>query len=210
MKTKYSVNKPHINPYNPRYNLSPGQKMVSIINDGSTNRAGELNWGFLPPWSKEIKSGYQMMNARAETIKEKPSFKASFESKRCVLLADSYYEWRTTGGEKVPFRIQVQGQPLIQIAGLYSTCTLLDGTKHHSCAVITTDANELIASIHHRMPAILSDEDLINWLNPNNHSLNDLSSYLKPYAPHQMTMYEVSTLMNNARIDTPECIAPKR
>lgn len=205
---KYRVPKPHINPYNPRYNITPGQNLLTVINDGSNNRAGYLSWGFVPPWAKDTKIGYKMINARAETIDEKPAFKASFKSKRCIYLVDSYYEWRTTDNSKVPFRVMPAYEGLLPLAGLYTTCKLPDGQIHHSGTIITTEANTLIKPIHHRMPVILANDAIEDWLNTKFDDTTILKTFLTPYEPNQLMLYEVSKLVNNGKIDSPECIAP--
>jgi putative SOS response-associated peptidase YedK len=197
LKTEFSL---------PRYNVAPGQDIITVINDGIKNRVGYLKWGFIPNFAKDEKIGYQMINAKAETLKEKPSFRKSFEMKRCVILADSYYEWKKDGNKKVPMRILLNDEKLFLIAGLYSTFVKADGTKLHTCTIITTSSNELTHQIHERMPVILSSHEKDHWLNPKVSDLDLLSNLLKPYPSYMMKAYPVSTVVNNASNDVFDCI----
>ncbi len=190
----------------PRYNVAPGQEIISIINDGKKNRVGYLKWGFIPPFAKDEKTPYQTINAKAETLKDKSAFKSSFEHKRCVVLADGFYEWKKEKDRKQPMRILMKEEKIFPIAGLYSTFTRPDGSKLHTATLITTSANDLMKDIHERMPVILSDDDLKVWLDPKNRDLDELSQLLKPYDAKVMKSYEVSPLVNNVAYDEPECI----
>ena len=190
----------------PRYNIAPTQDVITILNDGSKNRVGLLKWGLVPHFAKDEKIGASMINAKSETLIEKPSFKSSFQMKRCVILADSFYEWKREEHKKTPMRIGVTDQKIFPMAGLWSTFTRPDGTKLHTTTIITTYANELMSKIHDRMPVILNDDSIKEWLNPRNQDLNQLSKLLKPYQSSQMYSYEVSSLVNNARNDLKECI----
>lgn len=192
----------------PRFNVSPGQDVITIINDGTKNRVGTLKWGFVPPFAKDEKIGYQMINAKAETLHEKPSFLPSFKSKRCVILADSFYEWKKEGSAKTPMRILSKDEKIFPMAGLWTTFTKEDGTKLHTCTIITTEANDVMKDIHERMPVILDEKSLITWLNPKENNIYSLSQLLKPYASHKMKSYQVSTFVNHASNDSKECIKP--
>lgn len=206
LKTKYHIQKPHINPYNPRYNIAPSQPLATLIHDGENFRAGELTWGITPAWQQKTETSRPLANARAESIDQKPSFRDSFQKKRCIILADSYYEWRTTFGDKSPFRVKRKDDGLLYLAGLWSSQVTPDG-KQHSCVVITTAANDLIKPIHHRMPALLDEADVETWVRPDT-PVEKLHALLQPYRGDQLTLYEVSKLVNNARIDAPDCIDP--
>ena len=192
----------------PRYNVSPGQEIISIINDGSKNRVGLLKWGFVPSFAKDEKIGYSMINAKSETLEQKVSYKQSFETKRCVILADGFYEWKKDNNHKQPMRILMKDQSIFPIAGLWTTYVKPDGSKLHSTTIITTQANDLVSSIHDRMPVILTDETRKTWLNPRIHDLRLLSSILKPYEPDKMTAYPVSSLVNSSINELKECIEP--
>ncbi|MBC7961154.1 MAG: SOS response-associated peptidase [Vallitaleaceae bacterium] len=208
LSTNYSIPEYHINPIFPRFNITPGQGLLAIINDGKTNRAGELHWGFVPSWAEDEKIGYTLTNARSETLHEKPTFKSSFEKKRCLILANGFYEWKRDGKEKIPYRFQVGDAQLFSMAGLWTSYSRKDGTKLYSCAIVTTQANELMQPIHHRMPSILTREAENEWLDPNNKNLTSLQKLLGPYPASKMSAYKVSTLVNSGRVDSPECILP--
>lgn len=190
----------------PRYNVAPGQQIISIINDGNKNRVGLLKWRFIPPYAKDEKTPYQTINAKAETLKDKYAFKSSFEQKRCVILADGFYEWKKEKDRKQPMRILMKDEKIFPIAGLYSTFTRPDGSKLHTVSLITTEANELMKDIHERMPVILSDDHIKTWLNPKEHDLTKLSDILLPYKANFMKSYKVANLVNDARREDPECI----
>jgi putative SOS response-associated peptidase YedK len=190
----------------PRYNIAPTQDVITIINDGSKNRVGLLKWGLIPPFAKDEKIGASMINAKSETLMERPSFRSSFQTKRCVILADSFYEWKREENKKTPMRIGLNNNQIFPMAGLWSTFTRSDGSKIHSTTIITTHANELMSEIHHRMPVILDDQEVATWLNPKNQDLNMLSKMLKPYESKDMYSYKVSPIVNNARNDLKECI----
>jgi len=192
----------------PRYNVSPGQDIISIINDGTKNRVGLLKWGFVPSFAKDEKIGYSMINAKSETLEQKVSYKPSFEHKRCVILADGFYEWKKEDKKKIPMRILMKDQSIFPIAGLWSTYVKPDGTKHFSTTIITTQANDLVSTIHDRMPVILTDESRKTWLNPRITDLRLLSEILKPYEPEKMYSYPVSSLVNSSQNELPECIQP--
>lgn len=190
----------------PRYNIAPTQDVITIINDGSKNRVGLLKWGLIPPFAKDEKIGASMINAKSETLMEKPSFRSSFQTKRCVILADSFYEWKREENKKTPMRIGLNNNQIFPMAGLWSTFTRPDGTKIHSTTIITTHANELMSEIHDRMPVILDDQAVATWLNPRIQDLNMLSKMLKPYESKAMYSYKVSPIVNNARNEVKECI----
>ncbi len=190
----------------PRYNVAPGQEVVSIINDGTKNRVGLLRWGLIPSFAKDEKSSYATINAKAETLHEKPSFKGSFEHKRCIILADGFYEWKKGKDQKQPLRILMKDKKIFPIAGLWSTFTKDDGSKLYTTTIITTKSNELMADIHDRMPVILSEDNKKTWLDPHVSDLNQLRLMLKPYEPTLMYAYPVSNIVNSSKNDIKECI----
>ena len=192
----------------PRYNVSPGQDVISIINDGTKNRVGLLNWGFVPSFAKDEKIGFSMINAKSETLDQKISYKSSFEHKRCIILADGFYEWKKEDNQKIPMRILMKDKSIFPIAGLWSTYVRLDGTKHHSTTIITTQANDLVSLVHDRMPVILTDESRKTWLNPRITDLRLLSTILRPYEPNQMYTYRVSSVVNSSKNENQACIIP--
>lgn len=192
----------------PRYNIAPTQNVLSIIYDGNQYRAGTLKWGLIPPFAKDEKIGSRLINARAETIAEKPSFKHSFYHRRCLILADSFYEWKKTDKEKIPYRIYLKDQELFTFAGLWSMYTRPTGEKIFTCTIITTAANEVMAPIHHRMPVILSKENQKRWLDPAIRQREELEALLSPYSTTQFDLYPISNQVNFVRNDHPGIIEP--
>jgi putative SOS response-associated peptidase YedK len=192
----------------PRYNIAPGQNIISVLNDGSKHRVGYLKWGFIPPFSKDESIGFQMINAKAETIFDKVSFKDSAIHKRCVILADSFYEWKKEDKGKTPHRIYLKNQKMFSFAGLWTTYQKSDGTKVHTATILTTEPNELMSSIHFRMPVILNKEDEKVWLNPRIKDKNTLLKVLKAYPSELMSADIVSNYVNQAKNDSIECIQP--
>jgi putative SOS response-associated peptidase YedK len=199
----YMIEVPTNRYHTPRYNVAPGQMVMAVISDGEKNRLGELKWGLIPSWAKDEKVGYKMINARAETVTEKPAYRNSFKQRRCLIPADGFYEWRKS--DKQPFRITLKGEPIFSMAGLYDTWLAPDGTKISSCTIITTDPNEWMGGIHDRMPMILSREDEQRWLDQNE-TAEDLKKMLKPFPVRDMIAYPVSKIVGNVKNDCLECI----
>ena len=193
----------------PRYNIAPSQPVAVIPNDGK----GQLNffvWGLIPSWAKDPKIGNRMINARAETLAEKPSFRAAFRRRRCLIPADGFYEWRQEPGQKrkTPMFIRLEsGQPFA-LAGLWESWHAPDGSNILSCTIITTQPNDLVEKIHNRMPVILPPESYSLWLEPGEADPERLQALLKPYPASEMMAYPVSTLVNNPSNDLAACIAP--
>jgi putative SOS response-associated peptidase YedK len=190
----------------PDYNIGPSKDLLAIINNHNMNKAGYLKWGLVPSFSKDTHHAYSMINARCETIDIKPSFKKSFESKRCILLADSFYEWKRDKKKQV-FRFQLKDQILMPFAGIYSSYTQNDGSKLYTCSILTCEANELMSKIHHRMPLILNQTSSKTWLD-NKSSSKDLKALFNPYPSQQMTSYEVSSYVNSIKNNSIACIQP--
>ena len=184
--------------YKPNYNIAPSNSVLSVINDGTKNRVGYLRWGLVPPWAKDEKIGYKMINARAETLTEKPSFRNAYQKKRCLILADSFYEWKRNDDKtKIPMRIKLKSDELFAMAGLWEKWISPDGQSIFTCTVITTAANKLMKDIHDRMPVILKPEDEKTWLDLTIHDSNELNHLLKPLSEEIMEAYEVSSLVNS-------------
>lgn len=194
--------------YMPSYNIAPSQQVVAIINDGRNNRLGHLRWGLIPPWAKDEKIGYKMINARAETIAEKPSFRKAFQRQRCILPADSFYEWQRKNGEKIPIRIKLKNDDLFAIAGLWESWKSPDGKVIHTCTAITTEPNNLMKPIHDRMPVILKREDESAWLDPRNIDVDFLGNMLQPFDESQMDAYSVSSAVNSPKNNEESLIVP--
>ncbi|MEH6908745.1 SOS response-associated peptidase [Neobacillus drentensis] len=193
--------------YAPSYNIAPSQAVLAVINDGKSNRMGFLKWGLVPPWAKDSAIGHKMINARAETLSEKPSFRTAFKKKRCLVIADSFYEWkRHEDKSKTPMRIKLKSADLFAMAGIWEAWKSPEGKTLYTCSVITTGPNELMKDIHDRMPVILKPEDEKTWLNPSISDTNDLNKLLIPYDENLMETYEVSPLVNSPRNNTAELI----
>ncbi|MDP5276377.1 SOS response-associated peptidase [Chengkuizengella axinellae] len=192
--------------YIPRYNAAPGQLITSIIANKGKNRIGQLKWGLVPSWAKDEKIGYKLINARAETLQEKASFKKIVHNKRCIIPVDGFYEWKKTNGMKQPMRIQLKDQSVFSLAGLYDTWVNSEGEKLHSCTIITTEPNQLMLHIHDRMPVILNREEENQWLNHEQYQFDSLKPLFKPYPSDQMMAYPVSNVVGNVKNDSPECI----
>ncbi|TCZ79392.1 SOS response-associated peptidase [Paenibacillus albiflavus] len=196
-------------PYHgPRYNVAPGQAVPAIINDGQHNRLGELRWGLVPSWAKDERSAYQMINARSETLLEKPAYRIPLQRKRCLIPADGFYEWKKVGSGKQPMRMTLKNGELFAMAGLYDTwINPADGSKLSTCTIITTTPNKLMAEIHDRMPVIIRQEDEPLWLSRSAQpDVNALLGLLRPYPADEMIAYPVSTKVGNVRNDDPSLI----
>ncbi|MCK4339580.1 MAG: SOS response-associated peptidase [Candidatus Cloacimonetes bacterium] len=191
----------------PSYNVAPSQDVVAIIN-GEDKKLVTFKWGLIPYWSKDPSVGYKMINARAESISEKPSFKLPLKSKRCLIIADGFYEWRKEQGNKIPMFFHLKSHKPFGFAGLYDNWTSIDGEKISTCTIITTDANELMKQIHYRMPVILPKEKESIWIDSNIHDIDILLPILKPYDSNLMEMYEVSRFVNSPKNNSKECIQP--
>jgi putative SOS response-associated peptidase YedK len=193
--------------YAPSYNIAPSQAVLAVINDGKSNRMGFLKWGLVPPWAKDSAIGHKMINARAETLAEKPSFRTAFKKKRCLVIADSFYEWkRHEDKSKTPMRIKLKSDDLFAMAGIWEAWKSPEGKTLYTCSVITTGPNELMKDIHDRMPVILKPEDEKTWLDQSISDTNDLNKILIPYDENLMETYEVSSLVNSPRNNTVELI----
>lgn len=192
--------------YEMSYNIAPTHNIVSIINDGQKNRMGYLKWGLIPSWAKDEKIASKMINARSETVDEKPSFKKSFLQKRCIIPMDSFYEWKREGKSKTPMRIKMKDDSIFGVAGLWESWKAPSGQAIHTCTILTTESNELMANIHERMPVILPKEHHKEWLNPSNQDKDQLKSFLVPFPTHNMMAYEVSNKLNSPNNNSIELI----
>ncbi|WP_425623050.1 SOS response-associated peptidase [Brevibacillus borstelensis] len=190
----------------PRFNIAPGQPIPAIIEDQGQRRIGRLRWGLIPSWAKDEKIGYKMINARAETLQEKPAFRNLFARKRCLIPADSFYEWRQTEKGKQPMRIMMKNEEPFAFAGLFDTWTGPEGQKVHTCTIVTTKPNEVVKDIHDRMPVILRQEDEGVWLDREKYDADLLQSLLVPYDATQMRAYPVSAMVGSPKNDVPDCI----
>ena len=191
----------------PRYNVAPTQQVLAVTNDGE--RRGELmRWGLVPSWAKDVKIGNRMINAVSETAATKPAFRSAFRRRRCLVLADGFFEWRKEGKKRVPlYFTQRSGEPM-SFAGLWENWKSPEDEWIRSCAILTTAANSFIEPVHNRMPVILSPETEPLWLDPLTETPANLGPLLVPAPPELLDVREVSPVVNNARSEGPDCIAP--
>ncbi len=193
----------------PRFNIAPSQPVLAIPNDGQ-NRADFFVWGLIPSWAKDPSIGSRLINARGETLAEKPSFRGGFKYKRCLILADGFYEWKTQPGTKVkiPHFIHMKDRQPFAFAGLWDEWNSPDGSLVRSCTIVTTEPNELMASIHNRMPVILPPDAYEQWIDPAVRTPDSLQPLIRPYPAKEMAAYPVSTLVNSPKNDLAECVVP--
>ncbi len=191
----------------PRYNIAPTQPVVVVVNDDGFREARPMRWGLIPSWSKDEKIGARLINARSETVAEKPSFRAAFKRRRCLIPADGFYEWKKLSAKaKQPYFIGMKNGDPFAFAGLWEQWTGPDEKPVESCTIITTEANELLADLHNRMPVILAEEDYDRWLDPKVQDADALQSLMVPYPAKEMHTYPVSTLVNSPKNDVAECV----
>ena len=197
--------------FTPRYNIAPMQPILAIPNDAK-NTADFFLWGLIPSWSKDQGIANKLINARGETVAEKPSFRGSFKYKRCLILADGFYEWKTQTGvkTKTPYFIHMKDRQPFAFAGLWDEWHSPDGGTLRTCTIITTEPNELMSTLHNRMPVILDKNDYADWLDPAPHAKRPegLLPLIRPFPADRMSAYPVSTLVNAPGNDRPECIVP--
>ncbi|MCG7407586.1 SOS response-associated peptidase [Paenibacillus sp. ACRRX] len=198
---------PSIPCHQPRYNIAPGQTAPALIHDGEKLKAGPLRWGLIPSWAKDDKMGWRTINARAETLLEKPAFRQPFQRKRCLIPADSFYEWKLApDGKKQPLRIVPANGGLFSMAGLYDTWRNEQGEKISTFTVVTTTPNRAMEQVHDRMPVILGPEEAVIWLDRSVEEVDKLQRLLKPCPPEWLEMYAVDTKVGSVKNDSPECI----
>jgi len=165
-----------------------------------------LRWGLVPSWAKDPSIGVRMINARAETIAEKPSFRSAFKHRRCLIPTDGYYEWAKAGKKKQPYFIRMKDRQPFAMAGLWESWKSPEGETIETFTIITCEANSMMKPFHHRMPVILDEELWGEWLDPENNDVDRLKGYLVPYDSSKMEAFPVSPLVNNPRNDSPQCV----
>jgi putative SOS response-associated peptidase YedK len=195
--------------WSPRYNVAPGQSIVAVRQDAArpVRELVRLRWGLIPAWAKEASIGYKMINARAETAAEKPSFRDAMKRRRCLIPADGFYEWKKAGGKKLPYCFTMADDAIFAFAGLWERWRNPSGEPVESCTILTTEPNELAREIHDRMPVILSPEDYELWLDPGFARVDELKEMLKPYPAAGMRSFRVSDRVNQVKNDDPDCAA---
>lgn len=193
----------------PRFNIAPTQPALAIPND-EKNRADFFAWGLIPSWAKDPSIASRLINARGETLAEKPSFRGGYKYKRCLILADGFYEWKSQPGTKtkIPHFIHLKTRKVFAFAGLWDEWHSPDGSSLRSCAIITTAPNELLATIHDRMPVILEPKNYADWLDAAPRTPESLGPLIKPFPARLMEAHPVSTMVNSPAVDRAECIVP--
>ncbi|MCA9868126.1 MAG: SOS response-associated peptidase [Anaerolineae bacterium] len=194
----------------PRYNIAPTQPVAAVrLNASEAREFTHFQWGLIPSWAKDPSMGSRMINARAETVADKPAFRAAFKRRRCLLPATGFYEWRKMNGHKQPMYIREAGGGLVSLAGLWEVWQSADGGQLETCTILTTTANALMEPIHDRMPLILDSQDYDMWLSPDTPA-DQLNHLLRPFDPAHLLAYPVGTAVNKPQNDTPDIIEPVR
>ncbi len=191
----------------PRFNVAPTQP-VMVVTDPAARQARWMRWGLIPSWAKDPEIGNKLINARSETLEEKPSFRSAFAKRRCLILADGFYEWHKPPkpARSQPYLFRRSGGEPFAFAGLWEFWRSPEGMELNTCTIITCDANACVAPVHPRMPVMLSGEDMWAWLEIQNSK--ELSALLKPYPAEMMTRHPVSPLVNKPDLDVPDLAAP--
>ena len=194
----------------PRYNIAPTQRVAVVRQSGKDREIAVMRWGLVPSWSKDPKAGPPLINARAETVATKPSFRTAFKRRRCLIPADGFYEWQKQADSKtkIPHYIRMSKDRAFAFAGLWECWHGSDAADLESCTIVTTEANNLMRPLHDRMPVILPEENFAEWLDPKNENVPELEALLRPYAPSELTAFPISTMVNSPRNERPECILP--
>ena len=192
----------------PDYNIAPTDLAYVVVQDGDKRFLKRMMFGLIPHWAKDPKIGVHCLNARAETVAEKPAFRDSFKNRRCLVITDGFYEWLREEKNKIPHRVMMKDRQPYAMAGLWDRWKRSDGREFETFSIVTTEPNDLIAKIHDRMPVILKKEEESLWLAPYVTETKTILPLLKPYPPEWMEMVAVSPAMNSSRNKTPECIVP--
>lgn len=194
--------------FNPSYNIAPTQNSLVIYTKEDKRICTPMRWGLIPFWSKDIKIGYKMINARAETVDEKPSFKKPLKDKRCLVLTNGFYEWKKVDSKtKIPYFVRLKNKKPFAFAGLWENWNK-EGNDLNTFTIITTSVNKLMEEIHNRMPVILGREGKYKWLDPDLKDASELKDMLIPYPSEEMEAYEISMFVNSPKNNSPMCIHP--
>ncbi len=185
------------------YNITPGSEVCAIIRQ-KDKRLGRLHWGLVPPWAKDVSGASRLINARAETLREKPSFRRAFRERRCLIPADGFYEWK----DRQPWHCTSENGEPFGFAGLWETWKGNDDSVYHSCTIITTEASESMKKIHDRMPVILKPDVIDEWLDPATTNPERLNTILKDGKITEFKMYPVSKFVDSPGNNDPRCIQP--
>jgi putative SOS response-associated peptidase YedK len=193
----------------PRFNIAPTQEVAAarILPDGPKREVALLRWGLVPSWADDLSIGNRLINARAETVAEKPSFRSAYKKRRCLIVTDGFYEWQKTEGKKQPYCFKLKDGGPFAFAGLWEHWER-EGNVVETCTILTTQANEVLKPVHDRMPVIVARADYERWLDPGNQTAAGLDVLLRPFPAELMMAYPVSTVVNSPRHDLPDCMVP--
>ena len=210
IEVEFKVGRMNANLYEPRFNIAPTQLIDVVFEPESKRILSQLKWGLVPSWAKDPDSGNRMINARAETLTEKPSFREAFKSRRCIIPASGFYEWqKVEKGAKQPFYFYLKEREVFGFAGLWeSWVDKTTGEKLETATIITTEANEVLKPVHERMPVILKPESYDEWLDAKEKNTEKLRKFLAPYAAKEMDSHAVSRSVNIPDVDSAELIKP--
>jgi len=190
-----------------RYNVAPTQEILAVRELADEREMAYFKWGLVLSWAKDVSMGTRLINARSETVEEKPSFREAFKKRRCIIPADGFYEWQRTGGQKQPFFFRMRDERPFGFAGLWERWEGETGQAINSCTILTTEANEVLRPVHDRMPVILHPDDYELWLDGDVRELELVKELLRPYEAEEMIGYPVSTAINSPRNQGTELMA---
>jgi putative SOS response-associated peptidase YedK len=192
----------------PRWNLCPGEDVLAVVEGYQGRRIGALRWGLVPSFAADTSGGTRAINARAETIAARPAFRDAFRRRRCLVVADAFYEWRREDGRRVPYCFRPAGGGLLTFAGVWERWRSPEGGSLETCAVVTCPANALVGAVHDRMPVVLAGPGRDRWLDRDCRDPAALQALLRPAPADALEGFEVAPLVNSPRNDVPECVRP--
>lgn len=201
-------------PFSPRFNIAPTQAVPVVrLKPGGDGQAPQreiawLRWGLIPSWADDPAIGHRMINARAETVADKPAYRAAFRRRRCLVVADGFYEWQRRGKQKQPYFLHIDDERPFGFAGLWESWEGADHSHVESCTILTTEPNAVMEPIHNRMPVILAPDDYDTWLQPEEADRRQLLGLLGPYEGNSLRATPISTWVNNPKHDDPRCVEP--
>jgi putative SOS response-associated peptidase YedK len=190
------------------YNVAPTNEVLAVIRYEGNNKLGKLHWGLVPSWAKDLSGAGKLINARSETVAEKPSFKNAFLKRRCLILADGFYEWQKKEETKQPWYFRLPSCKPFGFAGVWEAWKISEGQKYNSCTILTTIASESVKHVHDRMPVILRPDNVSDWLNPDTHDVNQLKKILDDGKVEDLTGCPVTNKISSPSFNETSCIEP--
>jgi len=195
-------------PLSPRYNIAPSNEVPVVVQEGDAPTLRLLRWGLVPSWATLDRSTKRPINARAETVHEKPSFREAFERRRCLVCADGFYEWKRQGRRPMPYLMRRRDKRILSLAGIWDTHVDASGATTNSFAILTTAANDLMAPIHHRMPIVIDPQSRERWLDAKRQTRADVDNLLVAPPTADYELFQVSEKVNSVANDSPDCLQP--